>query len=204
MKVVIPENISEITLYQYQQYEKLLDRKDLSDKEIVIRMVKIFTGLKFNDISAMKYNDLEEIVTLLKTALETECKFETTFKINGVEFGFIPNFDDIKAKEYFDLSEYNDKAEELNRLMAILYRPIKSKDAFGNYSIVDYQGTAEWAEVMKQTPLNIVNGALGFFLSLSNELQDYTQRYSAKENLQKVEQLGNTIKNGDGMQQYAN
>lgn len=201
MKVIIPENISEITLEQYQQYEVLLKRKDLSDKEIILRKVKIFTGLPFNKISAMRYDDLEDIVNIIKTALETPCEFQQTFNICSVEFGFIPNFDDIKAKEYFDLSEYNDKPEELNKLMSILYRPIKEKDFKGNYSIVDYQGTKEWAEVMKQTPLNVVNGALGFFLTLSKELQAYIQRYLKKENQQKVQQLGNTIKNGDGMQQ---
>lgn len=204
MKVIIPENISEITLYQYQQYEKLIGRQDLTDKEMIYRMVKIFTGLPFNQITEMQYKDLEEIVSLIKIALETECKFETTFKINGVEFGFIPNFDDIKAKEYFDLSEYNDKSEELNKLMAILYRPIKSKDVWGNYEIVDYQGTNEWAEVMKQTPLNIVNGALGFFLNLSKELQDYIQKYSKREAPQKEQQHESIIKNGDGLQLSGN
>lgn len=200
MKITLPENISEITLGDYQQYEKLILRTDLSDKEMILRTVKIFTGLPFNQISAMKYKDLESVVDILKTALKTECKFVNRFTLNKVEFGFVPNFDDIKAKEYFDLSEYNDKTENLHKLMAILFRPIKDKDALGNYSIVEYQGSDEWSEVMKRTPLNVVNGALGFFLTLSKELQDYTQRYLKKDHPKKEQQPTTTMKNGDGMQ----
>ena len=181
MKVIIPENISEITLGQYQQYEKLSERTDLSDKEMVHRTVKIFTGLKFSEVSAMPYSSLAEMVDLLKTALQTECPFVNRFEMGKVEFGFIPNFDNIKAKEYFDLSEYNGSVDDLHKLMAILFRPIKNKDMMGNYSIVEYQGTNEWSEVMKNTPLNIVNGALGFFLTLSQDLLIYTQRYLQKE-----------------------
>ena len=84
--------------------------------------------------------------------------------------------------------------------MAILYRPIKNKDMSGNYSIVEYQGTTEGAEVMKNTPLNIVNGALGFFLTLSMDLLTYTQKYLKKESQVKVKQQETTLKSGDGMQ----
>ena len=200
MKITLPENISEITLGDYQQYEKLILRTDLSDKEMILRTVKIFTGLPFNQISAMRYKDLESVVDILKTALQTECKFVNRFTLNKVEFGFIPNFDDIKAKEYFDLSEYNDKTENLHKLMAILFRPINHTDALGNYSIVEYQGSDEWSEVMKRTPLNVVNGALGFFLTLSKELQDYTQRYLKKDLPKKEQQPITIMKNGDGTQ----
>jgi hypothetical protein len=171
---------------------------------MIYRTVKIFTGLPFKTIAAMKYKDLQEIVGILTTTLQTESAFENRFKINNVEFGFIPNFDDIKAKEYFDLSEYNESTEDLHKLMAILFRPIKDKDAFNNYSIVDYQGTTQWAEVMKQTPLNVVNGALGFFLTLSKELQIYTQRYLEKVKAEKETQPETILRNGDGTPQYIN
>ena len=58
MKVIIPENINEVTLTQYQQYDKLINRTDLNDRDIVYRTVKIFTGLPFKTIEAMRYADL--------------------------------------------------------------------------------------------------------------------------------------------------
>lgn len=199
MKIVIPENISEITLSQYQEYDKLMQRVDLDEFDLKQRKVKIFTGWQFNHISAMSLNDLDSVLTLIDTALNADVKFSNRFKIGKTEFGFIPNFDDIKAKEYFDLSEYNGKIESLHKLMAVLFRPIVGSDLLGNYKIMEYQGTDEWAEVMKQTPLHIVNGALGFFLDLSNQLGIHIQRYLIQEQA-KAAQRQATLKSGGGMQ----
>lgn len=199
MKITLPENISEITLGQLQELDVLDNRTDLSDKDKVIRKVKIFTGLSFKQVSATNYSDLEWMIKQIDKALEEESKFETTFSVNGVEFGFIPNFDDIQAKEFFDLTSYNDKIEELHKLMSILYRPINVKDYLGNYTIKEYQGSKEWAEAMKQTPLNIVNGALGFFLTLSQDCKSHTLKSMAKETVRKGKAQQTTTLNGDGI-----
>jgi len=203
MKIVIPENISEITLAQYQEFEKLTQRVDLDEFDMKQRKVKIFTGWQFNNISAMSLKDLDEVLNLIDKALNADAKFSNRFKMGNNEFGFIPNFDDIKAKEYFDLSEYNGKIEDLHKLMAVLFRPIVGSDLMGNYKIMEYQGTDEWSEVMKQTPLHIVNGALGFFLDLSNQLANHIQKslvqVQAKAGLRR-----RTLRSGAGTQLYTN
>jgi hypothetical protein len=167
------------------------------------RKVKIFTGWQFINISAMSLKDLDEVLNLIDAALNADVKFSNRFKIGKTEFGFIPNFDDIKAKEYFDLSEYNGKIEDLHKLMAVLFRPIIETDLIGNYKIIEYQGTEDWAEVMKQTPLHIVNGALGFFLDLSNQLAIHIQK-SLVQVQAKEERHNHTLKNGVGMQPSIN
>ena len=203
MRITIPENISEIKLGQYQEYEKLIQRVDLDEFDMKQRKVKIFTGLQFNHIAAMKLTDLDEILVLIDAALNADVKFVNRFNIGKTEFGFIPNFDEIKAKEYFDLSEYNGKIENLHNLMAVLFRPIEVSDMLGNYKLIDYQGTEEWAEVMKQTPLNIVNGALGFFLDLSKQLAIHIQKSLIQEQA-RAEQQQATLINGAGMPQFIN
>ena len=83
---------------------------------------------------------------------------------------------------------YSGNTDELHKLIAILFRPISGKDLLGNYTIVEYDGTAEYAEKMKETPLHIVNGALIFFFHLSKELQTNILKYSNPRGVAKVKQ----------------
>ena len=94
---------------------------------------------------------------------------------------------------------YNSEPENLHKLMAILFRPVVSKDITGNYKIAKYNGSEEYAETMKDTPLNIVNGALVFFLSLSRELKKAIQKFSQGLEVAKEEQPLTTGTTGDGM-----
>lgn len=200
MKVILPENQNEITLGQFQEYAKLSERTDLNDFELNKRKVKIFTGLKYRDVELLKDDDLNELLSTIDTSLVKECKFKDRFFIKDVEFGFIPNFDDIQAKEWFDLSTYDTKVETLHNLIAILFRPIISEVKHNGYEIENYKGTKKFAEIMKRTPLSIVNGALSFFLNLAQELQVHTLKFTAQE-IAKEGKLKSTLKNGDGMRQ---
>jgi len=201
MRIELAENQKEITLGQYQELSKLEQRKDLDAYEFSKRKVKIFTGLSYRQISGVKQTDLVDVLKQIDDALNTEAKFQPTFEMSGVKFGFIPNFDDIKAREYFDLSTYDTEVETLHKLMAILFRPIK-QTSLGKYEIINYKGTKEWSDVMKRTPLNIVNGSLVFFSSLAKELQSYILK-STEEAQAKAQR--NTIgRSGDGMQRLTN
>jgi len=196
MKIELPENQNEITLGQFQELAKLNERTDLDLFEYSKRKVKIFTGISYVRISSMKQSDLEDIINQIDTALNEEAKFEPIFKMNEIEFGFIPNFDDIKANEYFDLSTYDTEIETLHKLMAILFRPVKLK-ALGKYEIVRYKGTKENAELMRKMPLSIVNGALFFFRNLAKDLQNYIQKSINQEQAKKRQ--SDTSRSGDGM-----
>jgi hypothetical protein len=202
MKITLPESSADITLLQYQKYYDLLQR-DLDVYQFNQRKIQIFTGIKPNEFKAIKQKDLEDMLIQIDKGLETPAQFVNTFFIDDVEFGFIPNLDKITGAEYFDLSKYGTEVETLNNLMAVLFRPIKNKDVFKNYSIVDYLGTAEWADIMKLTPMNVVNGALFFFLNLSTELVNYTQKYMQVEQVREKSPV-TTLKSGDGMQPLMN
>lgn len=181
MKIILPENQNEITLAQYQRYIKLCDRTDLDAYNFNRRVIEIFTSLSFKDTERIAAIEFEEIVAQINKALNEEVKFSNTFVMNRQEFGFIPNLDKMTTAEFVDLEKYTDNVETLNYLMAILFRPIINKDVFKNYTIAEYNGTEEWAEYMKQTPLNIVNGALFFFMNLSTELENHILKYMKEE-----------------------
>jgi hypothetical protein len=179
MKINIPENISEVTLGQFQKYMELLER-DLDIMNFNKRKVSIFTNIPFKDFGSVKAIDFERISKQVDLALNTAVSFESTFKLDGLEFGFINDFEEISLGEFADLEKYQTSQNDLHNLMAILFRPIRNK-AHGRYEIESYKGTAEYAERMKSMPLNIANGALVFFLNLASELEDYTLRYSSAE-----------------------
>lgn len=199
MRIEIAENQSEITLVQYQEFEKLKMRKDLDALEFNRRKLRIFTPLNYDQICSIRLSDMLELMEDIDRALTTRSEFKPLFKMNGIEFGFIPNFENIKAKEFFDLSTYGTRSETLHNLMAILFRPVKKRSG-DKYKIVSYQGTDEFAEAMKKMPLSIVNGALFFFVNLRESLEIYTLRSMSPKPMRN--QVSHILKSGGGMQQF--
>ena len=199
MKIILPESINDITLFQFQQYDELLKREDLDEYNFNKRKIQIFTGIERNRIDLVSSVDYKMILTQIDLALNQTVEFKPTFFIKDVEFGFIPNLDDITGGEFSDLSLYGMDVESLNNVMAVLFRPIAKKDSFDNYSIIPYQGTKLYADVMKHMPMSIVNGALVFFSSLANELCNYTQKFMREEQARENQQV-TTSQSGDGTQ----
>jgi hypothetical protein len=58
--------------------------------------------------------------------------------MDGVEYGFIPNLDDMSFGEYVDLDTYLGDWQNIHRAMAVLYRPIREKRG-ERYNIVPYE-----------------------------------------------------------------
>jgi len=198
MKVTIPTSIEDITLEQFQTLVALDD--DINDRDLSIEKVKIFIGLTDEQITSISESDFKDLVLAIDEALNKPSEFQQRFKMNDVLFGFHPNLDKMLVGEYVDLMNYNSEPETLHKLMAILFRPITTKDLSGNYKIAKYEGSETWCEIMKQTPLHIVNGALIFFLSLSKELRTSIQKYSTAQELAKGSKHQIFGLNGDGMQ----
>jgi len=200
LKITLPENISDITLKQFQRYSKLISLDNVPEIDFIKRKVEIFTGVSFKDLDNVSQKDFIEMSEQIDKALNEDSKFVDRFTLEGVEFGFIPNFDKITTKEFVDISLYPlEQIENFHKLMAILFRPVDKKDSFGNYSIKNYNGTEQYGELMKRTPMNIVNGALVFFYLLAKELQISTQRYMVQE-VAKEQKHQTILQNGDGIQ----
>jgi hypothetical protein len=202
MTINLPESIADIKLHQFQKYSILLERTDLTPEQFNKRKVEIFTGVERNRLDLISQKDYKEIVEQIDIALNQTVEFKPTFFMEDVEFGFIPNLNKITAGEYRDLSLYGFDVQEMHKLMAVLFRPIKKKDVLGNYSIINYEGTERFAMIMKYIPLSVVNGALVFFSNLANELTSYTQKFMVEEQAKEGPQV-TTSKNGDGTQPFS-
>ncbi len=134
-------------------------------------------------------------------------KFQQTFKIGDIEFGFIPNLEDISFGEYVDLENNLQSWDSFNKAMAVMYRPIKTRIK-DKYDIQEYSGTKEYQDLMQYAPLDVCIAASVFFYNLSNELLAATLNYLQKQ-IKKDPNLSTTLvkqlnlpSNGDGISQY--
>ena len=177
INILVPENIADITLDQYVKFEALRAREDtLTEQGMVERVISLFTGIKKQDVKKLVHKDYEGLMAQIIAACEQQVEFEQRFMLDGVEYGFIPNLDEITTAEYVDLSTIGMQLEDMHKIMAILFRRITEEDSFGNYEILPYSHNKENDEVMRRCPMNVVNGALVFFWSLSRELKEAIQK----------------------------
>lgn len=195
----IPTELHEIKLAQYQKFLEIA--KDNEDGEFLHqKMVQIFCGIDLKNVAEIKYRDVIEITNSIGKMFDvTNHKFINRFKMGGVEFGFIPNLDDMSFGEYTDLDTYISDWKEMHKAMAVLYRPIKKNGLNGTYEIEKYNGSITYSDVMKHAPLNVVLGANVFFYNLGNELLKSTVTYlEENKEIQTILQQHNLDKDGDG------
>jgi len=169
MRVIIPTDLKEIKLSQYLRYVQVL--KDNPDDEtfVCIQMVAIFCNLTVADVMKIPVNDFGEIVETIAKVLDQQPKLVHTFKMNKIEYGLIPNFDKISLGEHATIDTLLGDTDELALLMSVLYRPI-TKKALPFYSIEEYDGDETKADLFKDVTMDVVNGSMLFFWTLSKEL----------------------------------
>jgi hypothetical protein len=114
-------------------------------------------------------NDFAEIVEQLAKVLDQKPERVKTFKMNGTEFGFIPNFDKMTLGEHATIDSLLGNDENLSLLMSVLYRPI-TKKITPFYQIEDYDADESKAELFNDVRMDVVIGSILFFWNLSKEL----------------------------------
>ena len=149
----------------------------------------------------MQLTDVREISEHLNMLFSVEQDIQVRFKLDSVDFGFIPSLESITFGEYVDLDKYSTDWQEMHKAMAVLYRPVTNtyKD---KYDVRDYDGTEEFAEVMRFMPLNVAMGSIVFFYRLGNELLKATHNYLSQELKEMITaNKHNSTDNGDGITQ---
>jgi hypothetical protein len=177
--------------------------KKSNDEEFIgQKTIEIFCGLKMKDVVKVKWSDVKNLTLHLNETFKAKPKFQATFKIDKMEFGFIPNLEDMTFGEYIDLESNISSVETFHKAMAVMYRPI-TKKVKDRYEIFEYKGTDEFSDVMKYAPLNVVLGATVFFSTLGSDLVQHTLTSLEKEikknpKIMTLAKERNLIKDGDG------
>lgn len=198
MRVTIPEHTGDITLGQFQRLEKLRVGKNTTPNDYEETLINILTGIPKDKIKHITTKDYDKIIAKLTTAINTKGEFKQVFTFEGVEYGMIPNLDEMSKNEFWHLSEYEKDVKDLHLLMAVLFRPITKKDKLGNYKIEPFTTAKERGEIFKRLPMSQVNGATGFFLTLSKQLKRAIQKSTAQA-LARVAKHKTTLLSGVGM-----
>ena len=181
LNYTIPTKKKDITLSTYLDIQALI-KEEVSDDLIVSKLIgiehhylKYFPKTEYDNIKLTVLNTLKEVTELVKR-----------FDIDGVEYGFIPNLENITVGEFADLETlFSDPVGNAYQLMNVMYRPIidRNKDTY----LIEPYNSANDLEVFKNIPCTVYDNAVGFFLTLKQQLQDATLRYTEVEQAQKKE-----------------
>jgi hypothetical protein len=194
IEINIPDNLNEITLGQYQEFLKI---EEPTEEDIL----KVFLNLDLKGIGKVKAADVDKYAAHITSLFEQEQRHSLKFNLKGVEYGFLPNLDDITYGENKDVTAYLNDWQSMHKAMAVLYRPITQKLS-GKYLIQNYEGSHKYGETMKSMPLGIVMGSMVFFYNLTNELLKAIPNYLEKQ--AKKEQMNGHLseQNGEAIKKY--
>tara|TARA_R110000823_G_scaffold98930_2_gene213818 strand:- start:1289 stop:1942 length:654 start_codon:yes stop_codon:yes gene_type:complete len=196
IEINVPTSLEEITLGQYQKYLKIAESNP-NGNFLDAKMIEIFCGIPLLDAYKLKVSSVTAIIEILEELLDSKPKHVERFKLNGIEYGFIPDLDEMSLGEYIDLDTTASNWEQMQVAMNVLYRPIKDSKA-GKYNIEDYNISN--SEDMKSAPMSAVVGSLFFFLNLGIELSSHTIRYlDNREEMEDILKSQILTENGDGI-----
>jgi len=196
LTINIPEQLSEVTLKQYQKWLKIAEGKEL-DSFLQQKMIEIFCNISLKNVLQIKASDINNITEELTKLFTNTPKFIDRFEMNGKEFGFIPKLDDISFGEYVDLDTYLADWELMHKAMGVLFRPITFKKK-KQYLIEDYDSADKYD--MTEVTLDVAFGSLVFFYSLKNELQKTILNYLAtQQEIELPQHLRDSLQNGAGI-----
>lgn len=195
----VPNELNEITLKQYQKFLKVQDTSE--DNNIIqTKMIEIFCGVKPQDALNIKLTDAERITRIISDMFEQKPNLVQSFWLNNIEYGFVPDLDEITLGEYIDLDTYMGDWENIHIAMNVLYRPITQKMG-SKYLIEDYE--PEKRDRILTMPMDAVFSSILFFYRLGIELSKTMMNYlENKEEKQLLDAL-DLQKNGGGIQAFS-
>ena len=175
IKVSIPADYASISVKQYVDYH--------AAKSDIDKLVSISNLLK-EQAEQIPFQHLPTLLGAFEDTLANEsAKFFETITIKDKDFGFIPDLYSISMGEYADISTWaSDVNANIVKIMGTLYRPI-DKRVGSKYTIVPHsKQNRELVEgYVEQMTLEQFNGAMLFFSTLLNELNNTSLDYLENE-----------------------
>ena len=198
INITIPTDLSEITLRQYKHFLKI--QKGVDDEGFLnAKIIEIFCNMNLTDVMRLKFNDTELIVSKLTKMFDEKPNLVTSFKLDKINYGFHPQLDDLTLGEYIDLDTFIGDWENIEKAMAVLYRPIVNK-VKDKYIIEDYKLGKD--QEMLDMPMDAVLSSIFFLWNLGLDLSKTMMNYLDKEEKQALTGFLNSQPNGGGITQF--
>jgi hypothetical protein len=199
ISIQVPEKLNEITLNQYKRWLKISENNE-DNNFVQQKMIEIFCKVPLKQVLQMKVEDMNTITETLSSMFNQTTRLINKFTYNNVEFGFIPKLDDMTFGEYVDLDSYLADWQQMDKAMAVLFRPITMTKK-NKYLIEEYESATKYN--MADMPLDVVFGSLVFFWDLKSELQKTIQNYLLNQQEVVIPQsLLDSVKNGVGINPF--
>ena len=198
IKINIPTRLKDITLRQYKRYLRLEDSVE-DQRFLNAKMIEIFCSVPLDKVMLLKVKDSTEISNIITDIFEEKPSLVKRFELNGVEYGFQPQLDELTLGEYIDLDTFIGDWENMERAMNVLYRPIivKLKD---KYNIDKYVVSND--EFLLDMPMDAVLSSIFFLWNLGLDLSKIMTGYLDKGETEALTQYLDSEKNGAGISQF--
>ena len=172
-ELTIPSSLSEISLKQYKKFLKIQESNEDS-YFLQCKMIEIFCNLDAKSVRLLKLTDADRIVQIINKMFEEKPELIRTFKLGEIEYGMIPNLDEISLGEYVDLDTYLGDWQNMQIAMNVMFRPIKEKIG-DKYLIKDYD--VESKDLLQEITMDVVFGAVFFLYNLGIDLSKVMMDY---------------------------
>ena len=202
MKLQIPTNINDITVGEYLKFIEV-NKEDADEEFLIHKTISIFCDIPMKDVLTIDAKQAQDIALEIYAVLNQKAEFVDKFELNGIQYGFIPNLEDLSLGEYIDLETYLKDQKNLHKVAAVMYRPITKKYS-DLYDIENYSANLRSQQDMKDAPIGIISQAVVFFYNIVNELLKDFPHYlekEAKEVQETIQQEVNSQLSTDGLTQ---
>lgn len=192
--------LRDLTIHDFIVISNIIETFNNDETKFRNEMIKHFK------LDKLSITETDEFLSSVNEILTMKPEFIQRFELDGVEYGFIPNLDNITTGEWIDIENLQKSVDYADLLVSVLYRPVKRSLKFWKkdyYSIKDYNGSNN---KLRHAPLEVYLGAMVFFYhlgnSLSNHLSTCINRLNPKEKqlFLAIAQKNNLQKNLVGIQ----
>ena len=199
IKISVPDTMKDITLGEYQSFLKIQENE--KDQYVLgSKMIEIFCKVPYGNMIEYRMSHINKLTKKITSIFEEETPdLIKHFKINNLEYGFIPNLDEMTFGEYVDLDTYFKDWENMHLAMSVLYRPVLQKYS-DRYIIDKYK--ADGQIDLKQMPLNVCFSSIVFFYNLGNDLSKTMLDYLKPQEMEALIQSQVLHQSGGGINQF--
>jgi hypothetical protein len=186
IKFSIDDNKYEIPDYiSIENYVKIFKLKDIfSEDYFSAKIINLITDCPIEDLLEADAQEIHYLSSYIMTLLpDIKPEFKDRFELDGVQYGFFPQWRDLTYAEFIDMDTISTKKPEellnlLHILAAIMYRPIIEEKSEHDFKIEKYNvdSMKERAELFKKKlDIKYVLGAQFFFINFARKYFLYTQ-----------------------------
>jgi hypothetical protein len=167
-----------------KNYTEIFKIKDLfSDTYFAAKLINLVCGVPIEDLLQEEYSHIDYLASEILTKIPFDKpKFVDRFKIDGVDYGFIPDWKDMTFAEFADLDTLTTKKSEeildnLHIIASIMFRPITEEKSEHDYNIEKYdvKKMKKRAKLFQdKLDITYVLGAQFFFIKFANKFLNYS------------------------------